>query len=465
MLGSVGALVVIVVLLAAVAAFVLRSDAKPRVEAMASEALGMEFHVGGRLAVGFLPRLHFALADVHVRQHGAEVATAREVDLGIELLPLLRKEVLIDRIELGSLTIDIERDQDGKLNVDTLPESKGMLPALAVARVSMAGATLAYTDQQSGKRFEAAGCDLDGSRLRLSSGKRSDLLKNLSFVATLTCRQIGTKDSAASDLKLSVEAQGGVLHFDPVTMQLFGGQGSGDVRADFSGAVPVYQVRYRLTQFRLEEFFRNLSPQTIGEGPMDFSATLSLRGTTAATLLPTVAGVASLHGDNLRLAIGDIDEKLSRYESSQTFNLVDVGAVFFAGPLGLAVAKGYDFARIFQGSEGTTTIRTLSSEWQVEHGVAQATDVAMATRKNRIALKGGLDFVKGEYDDVTVAAIDGRGCVKVQQKVHGPFMDPIVEKPSTLATLTGPTRTLLRRARSLLGGKCAVFYTGSVALP
>jgi hypothetical protein len=142
-----------------------------------------------------------------------------------------------------------------------------------------------------------------------------------------------------------------------------------------------------------------------------------------------------------------------------------VGAFFFAGPLGLAVTKGYNFARIFQGSEGTTTIRTLVSEWQVEHGVAQARDVAMATSENRIALTGGLDFVDGQYDEVTVAAIDATGCVKVQQKIHGPFLNPIVEKPSVMGALTGPTRTLLRRARSLFGGKCAVFYAGSVAPP
>jgi AsmA protein len=173
--------------------------------------------------------------------------------------------------------------------------------------------------------------------------------------------------------------------------------------------------------------------------------------------------VASLRGDNLRLAIGDLDEKLSRYKSSQSFNLIDVGAVFFAGPLGLAVTKGYNFARIFQGAEGTTPIRTLVSEWQVEHGVAHARDVAMATRANRIALQGGLDFVSGQYDDLTLAVIDAKGCARVQQKVHGSFLNPVVEKPSALETLTGPTRTLLRQAKKLLGGKCAVFYAGSVA--
>jgi AsmA family/AsmA-like C-terminal region len=462
---AVSALAATAVLLATVAALVLRVNAKPRVEAIASEALGMEVHVVGRLAVGFFPGLHVALADVHLRQRGAEVASAGEVDLGIELLPLLHKELRTDRIELKRVTIAIERDYDGRLNIKASAAANGRLPSLDVARMSVSDATVAYADKQSGKGFEAAGCNLDVSRLRLSAGERSDLLKNLSLVAKLACGQIRTKDSAASDLRLSVDGQGGIFRFDPVTMQLFDGQGSGAVRADFTGSVPIYQVRYRLRQFRLEEFFKNLSPKPIGEGLMDFSATLSLRGNTTGALLATVAGMVSLGGDDLRLAIGNLDEKLSRYESSQSFNLIDVGAFFFAGPLGVAVTKGYNLARIFQGTEGTTTIRTLVSEWQVEDGVAQARDVAMATRVNRIALRGSLDFVNGRYDEVTVAVIDAKGCVRVQQKVHGPFMNPVVEKPSVLRTLTGPTRTLLRQARSLLGGKCALFYAGSVAPP
>jgi uncharacterized protein involved in outer membrane biogenesis len=459
---AVTALAAILVLLATAAALVLRLNAKPRVEAIASEALGMEVHVGGRLTIGFLPGLHAALADVHLRQRGAEVAAAGEVDLGIELLPLLHEELRTDRIRLKRLTLAIERGHDGKLNLDA-SEANGSLPPLDVARVSVSDATLSYADKQSGRGFEATGCDLDVSRLRLAAGKRSDLLKNVSLAAKVACAQVRTKDAAATDLRLAVDAQGGIVRFDPVTMQLFGGHGSGDVRANFTGSVPIYQVRCRLTQFRLEEFYKILSPKSIGEGSMDFSATLSLRGKTTDAQLPTAAGVVSLRGDNLSLAIGDLDEKLSRYESSQSFNLIDVGAFFFAGPLGLAVTKGYDFARIFQGAEGSTTIRQLVSEWQVEHGVAQAKDVAMATHANRIALQGGLDFVSGQYDDLTVAVIDAKGCVRVQQKVHGPFLNPVAEKPSALGTLTGPTRTLLRQARSLLGGKCAVFYAGSVA--
>jgi uncharacterized protein involved in outer membrane biogenesis len=58
----------------------------------------MEVHVGGRLAIGFLPGLHVALADVHLRKRGAEVASAGEIDLGIEFMPLPRKELRTDQI-------------------------------------------------------------------------------------------------------------------------------------------------------------------------------------------------------------------------------------------------------------------------------------------------------------------------------------------------------------------------------
>jgi AsmA protein len=129
------------------------------------------------------------------------------------------------------------------------------------------------------------------------------------------------------------------------------------------------------------------------------------------------------------------------------------------------VTKGFDFANTFRSSSGSSQIRTLVSEWRIERGVAQARDVAMATKENRIALKGGLDFVNGRFQEVTVALIDAGGCAMVQQKIRGPFGKPEVERPNVLTSLAGPVLKLLSRARSLFGGKCEVFYTGSVAPP
>ena len=199
---------------------------------------------------------------------------------------------------------------------------------------------------------------------------------------------------------------------------------------------------------------------------MDFSATLSTHGTSLKELRQAMTGHVSLRGKGLTFIGSDLDEAFARFESSQTFSLVDVGAVFFAGPLGLLVTKGYDFANLSQGAGGSSEIRTLVSDWKVEHGVALAQDVAMATKENRIALQGGLDLANDRFDEVSVALVDAKGCVKVRQRIRGTFQDPVVEKPNPVKALIGPALRLLKKGSDLVGGAhCDVFYAGSVAAP
>jgi AsmA protein len=162
----------------------------------------------------------------------------------------------------------------------------------------------------------------------------------------------------------------------------------------------------------------------------------------------------------------DLDLAISRFESSQGFNLVDVAGVFLAGPLGLAVTKGYNFASLFRGTGGTSRVDTLVSDWAVERGVARARDVALATAENRIALQGGLDLVNERFADVTVAVIDKRGCASVRQDIRGAFGHPTVEKPRFLRSLAGPALKLFRQTRGIFpSGPCEAFYSGSVPPP
>jgi AsmA protein len=426
----------------------------------------MEVSIGGRLEIGFSPGLQVTLEDGRIRNRGTDLISARQARLGIDLLPLFQKKIRIGRIALKQPRISIERGSDGKFNFEKSQVSDKALPVLDLAKISFSDGTIAYTDQQSGQGFEAGNCKLDLRRLRLSGGARPDLMKRLSFTAQLACGEIKKNDLTVSELQLTASGESGVFELKPVTMRIFGAQGSGSIQADFSGNVPRYHVRYSLPQFRSEEFLKTLSPRQVAQGPMDFSVNLSMQGKTVSEMKQTLDGEASLRGENLALDGIDLDRVLSRFEYSQNFNLVDVGAFFFAGPIGLAVTKGYNFASIFQGSEGRSEIRTLVSDWKVERGVAQAQDVAMATNQNRIALHGELDFVNAQFNDVTMALIDAQGCARVRQKIRGSFQKPVVEKPNILMSLTGPARKLLKKGRDLFpGGECQVFYAGSVASP
>jgi len=455
----------LLVLLALVVLFFVDANAyKPQLEAAASKALGMEVKVGGRLGFGFFPGLRVTLEDAHIRNRGADLVSASEARLDIDLLPLLREEVRISEIALQQPRITIERDRDGNFNFQK--PAAAALPALNLPKLSLAGATLQYTDQQSGQGVEAVDCRLVVYHLRLAGGKSPEFMKKLSFTADLACGEIRKNDFTVYELTLAAVARQGVFDLKPVTLRFFGGYGSGNIRADFSGAAPAYRVVYALEQFRLEELSKVVSPQNIAEGWMDFSADLALQGKTLSEMKQTIAGQVSLRGEKLTLEGTDLDKKFARYESSQSFSLADVGAFFLGGPVGVAVTKGYSFARIFQGAGGRSEIRQLVSEWKVEHGVAQAQDVAMATAKYRIALTGGLDFINERFEGMSMALIDAKGCALVRQNIHGTFQKPVVEKPGIFKTLTGPALELLKKGRELLpGGECEVFYAGTVEPP
>ena len=112
-LCAAGGLGVLLALVAGVLVLRVNVNAyKPRVEAAASTAHGMDVRIGGRLRIGFFPGVHVMLEDVRIRNRGTDVASAQEASLEIELLPLLRKTVRVVKIGMQRPRISLERDRD-----------------------------------------------------------------------------------------------------------------------------------------------------------------------------------------------------------------------------------------------------------------------------------------------------------------------------------------------------------------
>jgi len=439
---------------------------KPRLEAAVSKMLGMELTIGGPMSVSVAPGLLVTLADVRVRSRGSDVVTAKQAQLGIALLPLLAGDVRITSLALDHATVSVTRDRDGQFNYEPAQAASAGLPALDWPRVSLSDTTLVYADARLAHPIEAAACEVAMQGLRLTGGKQTTLMRDVSFTADVTCAALRRGPAQLADLKFAAVAKGGVLQLAPVTLLAFDAKGTWRLQADYSGEAPRYALEGTISQLPIPELFKALALKQTADGRVDLSATLSLQGSTENELRRSLAGRVTLKGRDVTLTGSDLDQAFARFEASQSFNLVDAGAFFIVGPLGLALTKGYDFANLYQGSGGSSRIQTLVSDWKLEGGVARAQDVAMATKANRMALQGRLDFVNERFDDMTMALVDAKGCVKVEQKISGSFGKPVVEKPNLLVSLAGPALNLLKKGGELLlGQECKVFYAGSVAAP
>jgi len=448
---------------------VLFADAnayKPQMEAAASQALGMEVKIDGPVGIGLFPGLVVTLRDLHVRAHGVEVVTIDEARLRIGVWSLLRKQLEIETLALKHPTLLVEQAADGSYALVQGTAPGGNPSASSLGRVTLADGGFRYVDKHSGNEVDADGCDVDIRALQLAAGKPSDILRGLGFTAVLACRTLRDGLYVATDIKAVANARQGLITLAPIGLQLFGVKGNGSFRADYSGAVPGYALRFSLPQFQIAEFFKTLSAQDVAAGRMDFSMQLGFRGTATADMTRSLAGRFSLRGKDLTLKGRDLDAEFSRFESSQHFNLVDLGALFFAGPIGLVVTKGYNFANVLRGPAGSSAIPVLVSDWKIQQGVAQPQDVALTTKLHRLALTGRLDFNSGKFDAVTLALIDPQGCAIVKQRITGSFLQPVVEQPNFIVALTGPVLKLIKMGRDLFpGGECEVFYAGSVAAP
>ena len=327
-------------------------------------------------------------------------------------------------------------------------------------------ATLVYLDKKTGGKTELRGINLAVKNLTVADTS-GEIIKNVSFTGSLACREVLRKDLRIENLKAPVKADKGVFSLKPLTMDVLGGKGEGDVTVDESAVDPVYELNVKVSKLDFEKLEESFGIKKVIGGKGELSASLTVKEKGRRNPMSNLDGTFALRGDNLVTYTMDLDKVLSTYEASQKFHLTDLAAFFFVGPLGTVALKGYRYGDVYyqtQGGKGAIT--RFISHWKIKNGEADATDCALATRHNRVALKGKLNLVSERFDNVTVALLDDKGCPILKQTISGPFGSPRAGAVSAVESLAGPFFDLYRKAKRFVqGGKCEVFYNGAVQQP
>ncbi len=464
--GSIAAIVLAVVIFAQTFDI---SPYKPRIEAAVSDATGMDVRINGKIRLMIFPGAGVTIEDILIQNRDADVASIKKAEVKIKLLPLIIRKMNIRHVVLIKPRFFIIKNIKGRFNFETAEKkpSDKETPAkfFKAEKIFVKKGHFLYLDEASGEKAEAKECDL--AIQNLSAG-REGFFSAISFEGRLSCGEVEVKALRISDVRVVIKAGDGKFEANPITMKIFGGDGEGVIRGMVKNQDTGYSIDLTITEFRFEEMLGAFEQKKSIRGKLDLKSHLTIKGKEVNEMMRTAIGDISLRGQNLFLEAIDLDRILEKYEKSQQGDLVDLGAFLIAGPLGTVLTKGYDFGSVFKESLGKkgSTIQKLVSDWQVKEGIAEAEDVAFTTKKNRIALKGSLDFVQNRFKDVSVAVLNADGCAVFSQRIHGDFKKPQIDKPSILRSLMGPVTSLAKKPIKMLEGDgCEVFYRGVLNQP
>ncbi|MBV6632965.1 MAG: AsmA family protein [Alphaproteobacteria bacterium] len=119
----IGLLVVVVLIVGGVAAFVATFDVeryRPEIETQATNAIGRKVELAGPMSITFWPSLAITIRDVTIANpswtEAKHLLRAGSIDLSIAIMPLLQRQIEIERVFLDDIDLALEETANGEQN-------------------------------------------------------------------------------------------------------------------------------------------------------------------------------------------------------------------------------------------------------------------------------------------------------------------------------------------------------------
>lgn len=189
------------VLLALVAAVIFAATFDPNryrddVERLVKEQTGRTLQLKGPLEIAFWPSLGARVSSVALSERAPEreFLSLASAHASVALLPLLRGEVIVDRVRVSGLKAQIVKDKDGRFNFQDLiepkpgekkpaapqPQGESSAPVrFDIAGIQVENAAVAYRDLASGQEISLSNFNLETGRIAEDAQGKIDLSTGL----------------------------------------------------------------------------------------------------------------------------------------------------------------------------------------------------------------------------------------------------------------------------------------------
>lgn len=252
---ALGAVLVILLLIPAVISlFVLTFDAnnfKAEIIQFVRERTQRELVLQGDINVTFFPKLGLDSGKMSLSQRSSakEFASVNNARLYIAWWPLIKRQLVFDRVEINGIHANVIRLKDGSTNFDDLLISDEHLAPLTfdIDSVRITDSSINWQDEMESQRFSLHDLQLETGRL--ADKAPSNLTAN--FRLDSERARINTRVNLTS--RLFFDRTAGRYEFANLEGKLEGEAGQiGNLLLDFKGSLDSYPARGSLT---VEEFF------------------------------------------------------------------------------------------------------------------------------------------------------------------------------------------------------------------
>ncbi len=251
------------------------NDYKPQIIRAVKQSKQRNLHLDGDIKLSFYPNIGVSLSKVSLSEfrNDKEFAAIESARVSLALMPLLRKQVVVDEVAVSGLKATLIKHKDGTTNIDDLlgqaeqkPDCKNRAkpeqtkpeqpkaqdqqknaaaPAVGfdIASVSLEKASLGYRDEGSGAQYAINDLNLKTGRIAIGVPGKIDFSANLKANQPRLDINTQLKTTLTFDLDknkyqlqgLDLQASGSALDISNLKLQA-GGDLSADMASQEFGA-------------------------------------------------------------------------------------------------------------------------------------------------------------------------------------------------------------------------------------
>ncbi len=173
-LYGVGGLILLLLLAVAIIAATFNpNDYKDDIIKLVKEKKDRTLHIDGDIKLSYWPKIGADLGKVSISEHKSQVefASVNSVKVALAVMPLLKKELVVDTVYVDGAKANIIKYKDGTTNFDDLlskDDEESQDIKFDVDGVKVTNSEVKYTDEATGAKYNVTKLNLKSGHIALA---------------------------------------------------------------------------------------------------------------------------------------------------------------------------------------------------------------------------------------------------------------------------------------------------------